>query len=1062
MEPDDIKCGLQVQHRTHGHKVGVLTGRTIPISPLMVEVEWGDETLYEPLVALKVFKPSGSTSFEDLMRRGEYADLNALRSLMTFEKLRGDLSNLMYSMQTAEIEFYPYQFLPVLKFVQSPLNRLLIADEVGLGKTIEAGLIWRECQARYHARRLLVICKPTLIPKWVRELQQRFGIDAEAADAPAVLQHIEKARARGSSHSFALVTSYQALRPQKTERAYLHPWLNGQGEDVAEEQRAAKLERKPRIRLYQQLCQWSESHPVADLVVFDESHVMRNTATGTYVVGETFSAVNVSHAAIALSATPLNNRSRDLYALLRLIDPDMFRSEALFNDLQARNRPAVQLANELTSTRPNFRRCLELAEELDETAAKRHLVEGLSAASTDPQAVSAETRLTLRMQAHKLNELGAYLNRTRKRDAVRIVHRTALTLTVSPTTEERQFYNAVLRLIRCKVKESGQAVSAFHLIAPALHMASCLPIMAERIRSGSWRWGDIEELSSIEEDFIEDADFDGDFTEEEIDLEPADLSWLAEYDFQHHDTKYHELRDALVTKVPGEKVIIFAFFKATLRYLQSRLAADGISSVLVTGDTKDMNERDRLLREFADSTSRVLLCSEVAAEGVDLQFCRIIVNYDLPWNPMRVEQRIGRIDRIGQKAGNITIINFNVLGTIDSSVFTHLHSKIHVFTQTIGDLEGIIGPHINKLTRRLLTDTLTPQQMADQIDQAAEAILAQQRTMAELEYESENLLGLNDLLTAKITSAQSLGRFIKHDELKRFTEEFFAERYTGTALCTLDWNTPAEGCGLLALSVHAMEDFMRFVEQKKLQRPSGFAGNVRRVQLTFDPHRHEECRLIHRKLVYINHLHPLIQWITSERTQQAKPPHAVSALQLRSSQWEAGVYLYLIMRFTMNHPVMVRRELVYTVLNVQSGFILDPADAENIINTVLDSGSAWASPTGYPDHSGELLLVSDNTHREIGRMYASFLEDLELRIRSKQNQIRSYYERRIQASRRSLATSIAKGVKKSNIQGIETKIENDMQRLDDEIAKLESIIAPQPEFKRVAAGIIRITRPISS
>ena len=140
---------------------------------------------------------------------------------MTFEKLRGMLTDVFYSMKTSEIDFYPHQFKPVLRFIESATNRLLIADEVGLGKTIEAGLIWTEWQAREKAKRLLVVCPPTLVPKWLRELQDRFQFAAEATDASHLCDLFERFTRRGPSVSFVLVTSYHALRPFRKDRPHL-------------------------------------------------------------------------------------------------------------------------------------------------------------------------------------------------------------------------------------------------------------------------------------------------------------------------------------------------------------------------------------------------------------------------------------------------------------------------------------------------------------------------------------------------------------------------------------------------------------------------------------------------------------------------------------------------------------------------------------------------------------------------------------------------------------------------------------------------------------------------
>ncbi|MEO5803756.1 MAG: SNF2-related protein [Verrucomicrobiota bacterium] len=135
-----------------------------------------------------------------------------LRRLLTFEKLKGTLHDFIYSMDAARIDFLEYQFKPVLTFVNSPTERLLIADEVGLGKTIEAALILLELQARRDARRLLDVCPKMLVPKWRMELRQKFGIQAEIGNVESLRQMLNDIRSEGESCSFAWITGARKVR----------------------------------------------------------------------------------------------------------------------------------------------------------------------------------------------------------------------------------------------------------------------------------------------------------------------------------------------------------------------------------------------------------------------------------------------------------------------------------------------------------------------------------------------------------------------------------------------------------------------------------------------------------------------------------------------------------------------------------------------------------------------------------------------------------------------------------------------------------------------------------
>lgn len=1036
--------------------VGMLTGQTMDVVVvLMAEVKWDAQCEFVPVDVLEPFDVEEDTSFEGLVAAGRYERIETLRSLITFEKLFGALSNVMYSMQTADIRFFAHQFVPVLKFVQSPLGRLLIADEVGLGKTIEAGLIWTECRARFKARRLLVICTPTLVPKWIRELQDKFAIEATYADASDLRDKFEGFTRQGTAQSFALVSSYHALRPRKGEKSQLKPWLNEHRTEFNIERVDSMEPWKPRPDLFRSLLEW-DGEPFIDLVVFDEAHLMKNTATANHLVGDVFSSS--SQSALALSATPLTTKSRDLFSLLSLVDPDMFRDEGAFNDLCRRNRPAVLLISELA--RPTIRpeKCLELLDQIPDSAAQRHLNNRIQTMG-DANALAEADKIELQSKAGRLNELGAFLTRTRKVEITEgKATRVPVTLVVEPTRQELVFYNSVLRRIRRRVAERGDVLSIFHLIGPALSMTSCLPVMAERLRSGESNWGDLQDLAELENAYMEEES-ESEFVGENHTHLLGDLSWIPDYDFEHADTKYAQLRNELLKRDGEGKVIVFAFFKGTLAYLKRRLEGDGFTCQLVTGDIQDTAERDRRLQEFISSDHRILLCSEVAAEGVDLQFCRIMVNYDLPWNPMRVEQRIGRIDRIGQQAKTIVIINFHVRGTIDGSIYQHLYAKIGIFEQTIGDLEGILGSYVNQLTLELLANELSEEQTEERIRLAAEAIARERAVVAQIDEESETLLGLRSYLQSNITQGRSLGRYIKPSELRLFTVEFFRQNYVGPDSCQLMWDTPAEGCLRLVFSFRALSDFESYLQQQSSPWPKGIDRAGRSVTLTFDPAIHEDVRRRHRSVILSNHLHPLVRWMTTSLLATRKQWHPASALRLITNAAEPGVYMYFVLRVSLKHPALSREELLFRMRDVTTGRTLSRQDSELLLNGALEQGFSWLEPAGFPDATEALDLVWKTLVRDCTEIHESFIEELELRLNSKRAQVESHFRRRLETAHRRLeAMQVASGPRNKGIRVTQSQINHLRERLAEELAKLDRFVETSPEHKRVACGLVKITR----
>ena len=202
-----------------------------------------------------------SADLDDWIAQGRFGRVPDLRRHLTNIQLSGRLANLIYSMETTHTDFYAYQYKPVLAFLESPANGLLIADEVGLGKTIEAGLIWTELRARYEARRLLVVCPAMLRDKWQRELTQRFGVEADIMDAGEVLKALQRPRADWPDGR-AIIASLQGLRPPRG-------WKDTDTSDNPASTSA-------NMALAKFFTDMTDREPLVDLLVIDEAHYLRN------------------------------------------------------------------------------------------------------------------------------------------------------------------------------------------------------------------------------------------------------------------------------------------------------------------------------------------------------------------------------------------------------------------------------------------------------------------------------------------------------------------------------------------------------------------------------------------------------------------------------------------------------------------------------------------------------------------------------------------------------------------------------------------------------------------
>jgi len=496
---------------------------------------------------------SGSNSIEDRLRAGHFGLIRDLKRLVTYEKLKGALHEVIYSMEAAQIDFYPYQFKPVLKFINSPTERLIIADEVGLGKTIEAALIWLELQARRQAQRLLVICPKILADKWRDELRSKFLFDARVVNFSELEEEISELRRTGPSHSFVLIATYTGLRPPKAELRLMRepPDVEPQG--------------SLKTKLLRELHHWSLGYDPFDLVIFDEAHYMRNPATTTFSLGSNLAAN--AGAVLCVSATPVNNSNTDLHSLLRLTDESFFETQGMFEELLEANRPSVQAGNAL-SRMPLDKAMLETAVKgmssspfINQSPLFKQFLEKLS--ELDPANKSQVAKC--QDLAEKLNLLGGYVNRTRR---VQVKEHRPLrdpsVLLVEYSPEEMQLYRTILQIVREKCRQDSRPFHVFQVIGLQLRAASCLPVLAQEIRDG--RFGTPEDLfgEAMGEEIYDDI-FDDNPGEE---LTAAGLDKLLAYDFEEHDSKYRELKRMLTDIVPDEKVIIFAYYRPTLAYLR--------------------------------------------------------------------------------------------------------------------------------------------------------------------------------------------------------------------------------------------------------------------------------------------------------------------------------------------------------------------------------------------------------------------------------------------------------------------------------------------------------------
>ena len=395
---------------------------------------------------------------------------------------------------------------------------------------------------------------------------------------------------------------------------------------------------------------------------------------------------------------------------------------------------------------------------------------------------------------------------------------------------------------------------------------------------------------------------------------------------------------SLFEREPEAKVVLFSYFRATLRYLHLRLEEDGIRSITMHGGHRD---KDRIVDDFRESPDLpVLLSSEVGSEGIDLQFAHIVINYDLPWNPMRVEQRIGRIDRLGQQEEKIHVWNLFYQNTIDDRIYRRLFERLGVFEGALGGLETVLGDRIRELRRDLFSRRLTPQQESARIEQTALALETRQLEETRLEHEAAHLTAYGDYILRQVKAARELHRSISAEDLRSYVTDYFDVHYTGSEFRQVT----ADGTRFdVDLSVDARRDFAAYLRNHRVPEQSRLAGYaVRHVRCRFENTAVPDLR---GREEVISQFHPLVRFVSerlSAPDEQRRPAVAIRlAVDDLEVAVEPGLYAFSVLRWSVRGLRDMER-LDYAAAAVGEGKIpLQPVEAEQLIAAAVNRGMAW-------------------------------------------------------------------------------------------------------------------------
>ena len=580
-------------------------------------------------------------------------------------------------LSNARVEPKLHQVFVAHRVTHKLYPRMILADEVGLGKTIEAGLIIKELRARQIANRVLVLCPAALQQQWKYELESKFNEDFEIIDG-----HGAKFLGRGGANPWkkrgGVITSLNlAVRPEHAERIVEAGW---------------------------------------DMVVFDEAHRVRRTRDRTTLAYELADELKeVVDGLLLLSATPMQLDPYELYSLIELIEPGLYQDVDAYlgrvshvpflNDRMnlLLNWPALS-SSEKRSTRnlflinPNlFSEGLSLSEDIQDInifddenfrnkiikkIIEKHPVAEVMVRNRKMQIGEFHTREPHRVPIQLTEaELSLYCDVT---DYIRLGYNRALVKKNNAVGFLMTLYQKIL------TSSSYALLASFEKRIAKLQNDLFMVEGNTKSNLTAVRFEQILESDNIEHEAeqIEGVVIDRDDIKLEISQIRGFIDRLKNISDSKAEVLVNDIVEQILRKNPDEKILIFTQFIKTQEFLQKVLVSMGYEVATFNGQMNLM-QKEQEVRRFKHSVP-IMITSEAGGEGRNFQFAHIMVNYDLPWNPMKIEQRIGRLDRIGQQYP-VQIYNLYNEDTIEENILDVLEKRIDLFTKSVGSLDPILG-----------------------------------------------------------------------------------------------------------------------------------------------------------------------------------------------------------------------------------------------------------------------------------------------------------------------------------------------------------------------------------
>ena len=916
---------------------------------------------------------------------GSYSDYAQKNT--TF-KIRNSNNSTLSSLKASKTLFRVYQFKPLLKFLNSPNRRLLVADEVGLGKTIEAGHIMLELKARRELSNVLIVCPKSLQEKWKNELYEKFGLLFKIYDSSRDLiadvnERIGTVRA---------IVNYEKIRMRKANKDKKQA-SGGKASNLVD-----YLIQTPR--------QFS-------MVICDEAHKMRNRETQTYRGAEI--VMSNANAALFLTATPVMISTENLYNLLHLLDNTRHFNYQIFDNRLQENRPFIEAISSLNNHVPLQKILYNLVTSVvsrsfsvvDDSKHDREIFFSESSIKDlfqkDPVFKeiidllkgedTPKVRARLQYLLSSMSVMNLVFSRTRKRE-----------VTTDMSQAERRPHLCKIVLHQDEKEEYDKVVQEYE---EAMDEAAYYEEYEEEGESRPGPLGFVQRKRQI-------ASSVWGYLNKERDLDRG----IDAYEM-YPDAKVEKLLSIIdeVFSNGTKKLVVFAIYRRTLKYLQIRLKKHGINALIIHGQLD--NRADIINRFKHDENINILLSSEVGSEGLDMQFCNSMVNYDLPWNPMVVEQRIGRIDRFGQKSPVVNIYNMVVAGSIQEEIYMRLLDRIGIFRGTIGDMEAILdAPMVvegkqmtiqdvyNKMEKETYTKNLSKEELDKKIAEVERAIANEKENLQHLQE------GLSSALTNDAYFKDEINRILYNNayvtdvELRNYLQSIVREYLTTCKLTPVEENVME-----FHIPISRPEALRKFLTQYASQSTDD--GRIALAQFRRRVDEEESFRLTFSQdkayddtsLNYLNIYHPMIQaclnyFVSNEDPNDTSFSYALQADEMlkEGERFYMGLYQLTTHRMVQGQE-KESAELMPVVFDIENKQLVND---EEIVNRLYRRSQVEGSEhnASNEDLSAETIDVmrydfADYVRDEIQRRQEEVNRQMESDKMRNIQQTEEYYKSRI-------------------------------------------------------------------